>query len=175
MSRHTDDVLKFSREIRDSLIELQNEEIEYQKSKANEIKEAAKTVKKNGPIVHMDIPNPPISSKNKINERELEMKFIDVSMRVAEFGRVFLTSATKEEFAESILNGALDPQEAGHKLMQLVKRYYSQDDSKISRIESEYVNQLKLAEAKANYWESRHQLDENKIKLLQEELRKAKS
>ena len=58
---------------------------------------------------------------NQASEDELERKLMDLFARVAEFGRVFLTSATKEEFAESIRAGALDHQEAAHEAMKLIR------------------------------------------------------
>jgi superfamily II RNA helicase len=60
MSKYTDDVLKFSKEIRESMIKLQNEELDYKKTKSDEIKEAAKAI---GYLVNMDIPNPPRSQE----------------------------------------------------------------------------------------------------------------
>jgi len=56
-------------------------------------------------------------------EDELEMALMDVFSKVAEFGRVFLTNANKEEFLKSIDEGALDPQEAAHVAMALIKSH----------------------------------------------------
>ena len=58
---------------------------------------------------------------NQASEDELERKLMSLFARSAEFGRVFLTSATKEEFAESIRAGALDHQEAAHEAMKLIR------------------------------------------------------
>ena len=58
---------------------------------------------------------------NQASEDELERKLMSLFARSAEFGRVFLASATKEEFAESIRAGALDHQEAAHEAMKLIR------------------------------------------------------
>ena len=61
-----------------------------------------------------------MTDTNQASEDELERKLMSLFARSAEFGRVFLTSATKEEFAESIRAGALDHQEAAHEAMKLI-------------------------------------------------------
>lgn len=75
-------------------------------------------------ITPVDIPT---TNVNTPNTDELEMKLMNLFSRSAEFGRVFLTSATKEEFAESVNNGALDPQEAAHEAMHLIHLYGLQE------------------------------------------------
>lgn len=65
---------------------------------------------------------PPVKS-----EDELEHSLMLLFARSAEFGRVFLTSATKEEFAESVKEGALDHQEAAHEAMKLVRVFIKQE------------------------------------------------
>lgn len=62
-----------------------------------------------------------MTDTNQASEDELEHKLMSLFARSAEFGRVFLTSATKEEFAKSIRAGALDPQEAAHEAMKLIR------------------------------------------------------
>lgn len=58
-----------------------------------------------------------------MTREELEHKLMALFSRSEEFGRVFLTTATKEEFAESIKEGALDHQEAAHLTVQLIDTY----------------------------------------------------
>lgn len=62
-----------------------------------------------------------------LTDEELEHKLMSLFSRCAEFGRVFLTSATKEEFAKSVNQGALDHQEAAHEAMKLIKQYGLQE------------------------------------------------
>ena len=62
-----------------------------------------------------------VTDTNQASEDELERKLMDLFARSEEFGRAFLASATKEEFAESIRAGALDHQEAAHEAMKLIR------------------------------------------------------
>lgn len=53
-------------------------------------------------------------------DKKLEVALMELFCRSEEFGRTFLTCASKEEFAEAVNGGALDHQQAAHKAMQLI-------------------------------------------------------
>lgn len=53
-------------------------------------------------------------------DRKLEVALMELFCRSEEFGRVFLTCVSKEEFAKSVNSGALDHQQAAHEAMQLI-------------------------------------------------------
>ncbi len=57
---------------------------------------------------------------------ELEMQLMELFTACELFGQTFMTSATKEEFADAIRYGALDHQEAAHKAMQLIFAWHNQ-------------------------------------------------
>lgn len=57
---------------------------------------------------------------------ELEMKLMELFIASELFGQTFMTSASKEEFAEAIKDGALDHQEAAHEAMKLVREWHNQ-------------------------------------------------
>ena len=58
---------------------------------------------------------------NQASEDELERKLMDLFCRSEYFGRTFLTSTTKEEFADAVNKGALDHQEAAHEATKLIR------------------------------------------------------
>ncbi len=53
-------------------------------------------------------------------DKKLEVALMELFCRSEEFGRVFLTRVSKEEFAKSVNDGALDHQQAAHEAMQLI-------------------------------------------------------
>ena len=53
-------------------------------------------------------------------DKKLEVALMELFCRSEEFGRVFLTRVSKEEFAKSVNSGALDHQQAAHEAMQLI-------------------------------------------------------
>lgn len=53
-------------------------------------------------------------------DKKLEVALMELFCRSEEFGRVFLTRVSKEEFAKSVNGGALDHQQAAHEAMQLI-------------------------------------------------------
>ena len=56
-------------------------------------------------------------------DKKLEVALMELFCRSEEFGRTFLTCASKEEFAEAVNGGALDHQQAAHEAMQLITQY----------------------------------------------------
>ena len=53
-------------------------------------------------------------------DKKLEVALMELFCRSEEFGRTFLTCASKEEFAEAVNGGALDHQQAAHEAMKLI-------------------------------------------------------
>ena len=53
-------------------------------------------------------------------DKKLEVALMELFCRSEEFGRVFLTRVSKEEFAKSVNDGALDHQQAAHEAMKLI-------------------------------------------------------
>ena len=58
-------------------------------------------------------------------DKKLEVALMELFCRSEEFGRVFLTHVSKEEFADAVNGGALDHQQAAHEAMQLITANYT--------------------------------------------------